>query len=264
MNNKFVKANGINIHYEEFGNGGVPLILLHGGIATLDEWKPVIPSFTSQFHIYALDSRAHGKTDNPSGKLSYRTMADDVAAFIKVLEVNRPLVCGYSDGGQIALELSMRYPGLSRALVVSAAWYKFSEAYVNSLKSWRIERPGEFDFEWLEEAYPHFVEEWKMDHGNDPEYWRSLLLQISELWLTPLNYTEADFKQITDPVLILIGDRDGMIPLSDATEMYQMIETAELAVLPNTNHTGVLTNPELFIRIVLEFLKRHGKIEEGK
>jgi pimeloyl-ACP methyl ester carboxylesterase len=264
MSKKFVKANGINIHYEEYGDGDIPLILLHGGTGTLEEWKPLIPSFASHFHMYALDSRAHGKTDNPPGKLSYRTMADDVAAFIKVLDLNHPLACGYSDGGQIALELAMRYPGLSQALVVGATWYKFSETYVNSLKSWRIERPGEFDFDWIEETYPHFVEEWKTHHGLDPEYWRSLLLQISELWLTPLNYTEADFQQITDPILIIIGDRDGMIPLSNATEMYQMIETAELAVLPNTNHMGVLTNPEPFIRIVSDFLTRHGKIEEGK
>ena len=86
-------------------------------------------------------------------------------------------------------------------------------------------------------------------------------MQISDLWLTPLNYTEADFKQITDPVLILIGDRDGMIPLSDATEMYRLIPGAELAVLPNADHMGVLTNPETFIHILLEFFKRQSKVE---
>ena len=261
MNGKFVQANGINIHYEEFGSG-VPLIALHGGTGTIEEWGALAPSFESRFHIYALDSRAHGKTENPSGKLSYRTMANDVAAFIKALNIPHPLVCGYSDGGQIALELAMRYPGLTRALVVGAAWYKFSEAYVNALKGWKIERPGEFDFDWIQENFPHFVEEWKTHHHPEiPDYWKSLLLQISELWLTPLNYTESDFKQIADPVLILIGDRDGMIPLSDAIEMYQMIPGAELAVLPNADHMGVLTNPETFIHIVLEFLTRQSKVE---
>jgi pimeloyl-ACP methyl ester carboxylesterase len=262
MNGKYVQANGISIHYEEFGSGA-PLIVLHGGSGTLEEWRPMIPSFESHFHIYALDSRAHGKTNNPTGKLSYRMMADDVAAFIKALDIPRPLVCGYSDGGQIALELAMRHPGLTRALVVGAAWYKFSEAYVNALKSWGFERPGEYDFDWVQENFPHFVEDWKTHHrqNDDPEYWKSLLLQISELWLTPLNYTEADFKQITDPVLILIGDRDGMIPLDDAIEMYQMIPKAELAVLPNMDHLGMIMNPETFIHIILEFLTRQGKAE---
>jgi pimeloyl-ACP methyl ester carboxylesterase len=262
MTDKYVQANGINIHYEEFGSGA-PLIVLHGGSGTLEEWRPMIPSFEPHFHVYALDSRAHGKTNNPTGKLSYRMMADDVAAFIKALDIPRPLVCGYSDGGQIALELAMRHPGLTRALVVGAAWYKFSDAYVNALKSWGFERPGEYDFDWVQENFPHFVEDWKTHHrqNDDPEYWKSLLLQISELWLTPLNYTEADFKQITDPVLILIGDRDGMIPLDDAIEMYQMIPKAELAVLPNMDHLGVIMNPETFIHIILEFLTRQGKAE---
>jgi pimeloyl-ACP methyl ester carboxylesterase len=126
MSDKYVQANGINIHYEEFGSG-TPLIALHGGTGTIEEWRALAPSFTSQFHIYALDSRGHGKTDNPLGKLSYHTMADDVAAFIKVLNIPRPLVCGYSDGGQIALEIAMRYPGLARALVVGATWYNVPE-----------------------------------------------------------------------------------------------------------------------------------------
>jgi pimeloyl-ACP methyl ester carboxylesterase len=190
-------------------------------------------------------------------------MADDVAAFIKVLGLSRPLVCGYSDGGQIALELAIRYPGLTRALVVGAAWYKFSESYVNGLKGWGFERPGEMDFDWLQETYPDLVEIWKTQHprDNDSDYWKSLLLQISELWLTPLNYTKADFKQIADPLLILIGDRDGMISLDNAFEMYQMIANAELAILPNADHMSVLSNPETFIHIVSGFLTRHCEAE---
>ena len=259
MSGKYIQSNGINIHYEEFGSG-IPLILIHGGTSTLDEWKPLLPTFEPHFHVYILDSRAHGKTDNPSGKLNYRMMADDVAAFIKALEIPRPLVCGYSDGGQVALELAMRYPGLTRALVIGAAWYKFSEAYVNALKGWGFERPGEYDFDWVQANFPHFVEEWKAKHHpGEPEYWKTLLLQISELWLTPLNYTEDEFKQVNDPTLILIGDRDGMIPLSDATEMYQMIPDAELAVIPNADHLGVVTDPETFIHIVLKFLLRQSK-----
>lgn len=226
----------------------------------------MIPSFEPHFHIYALDSRGHGKTDNPVGKLSYSTMADDVAAFVRALEIPHPLVCGYSDGGQIALELAMRHPGLARALVVGAAWYLFSEEYVNALKTWGFEKRGEYNFEWVEANYPFFVEDWKKSHyrDGDPDYWKKLTLQLSDMWLTPHDYNESDFKRITDPLLVIIGDRDGMIPLDDAIGMFRMIPTAELAVLPNADHMGALTNPEPFIRTVLEFLRRHGKDEEGK
>ena len=257
---QYVQANGLRIHYKEYGSG-VPLILLHGGTSTLEEWQAHISSFTPSFHVFTPDSRAHGKTDNPAGRLNYRTMADDLAAFIQELGLVRPLVCGYSDGGQIALDLAIHHPGLARALVIGAAWYKFSESYVNGLKSWGFERPGEVNFDWLQQTYPSFVRMWKIQHARegDPDYWKSVLLQISDLWQTPLNYTEADFKKIADPVMIIIGDRDGMIPLGDAIEMYQMIPNAELAVLPNADHLGVVMNPGIFIHIVSDFLKRHGK-----
>jgi pimeloyl-ACP methyl ester carboxylesterase len=262
MSDKYIKANGINIHYEEFGNGA-PLILLHGGSGTLDEWKPLMPAFEPHFHIYALDSRGHGKTDNPSGKLSYRMMADDVAAFIRELGIPHPLVCGYSDGGQIAIELAMRHPGLARALVAGAVWFRFSEQYVSSLKNWGVEKRGEYDFDWVQANFPQFVEYWKTSHhrDDDPDYWKSLTLQLADLWLTPLDYTEADFKLATDPILILIGDRDGMIPLDDAIEMYRLIPNAELAILPNADHMSVLASPETFIHVVSEFLLRQSQVE---
>jgi pimeloyl-ACP methyl ester carboxylesterase len=258
MQEKFVQVNELNIHYAEAGSGA-PLVLLHGGSSTLGEWQAHIPTFAERYHVFALDSRGHGKTDNPAGKLSYRMLGEDVAAFIEMLELPRPFVCGYSDGGQIALELAVRRPGLTRGLMVGAAWYKFTEEYVNSLKMWGIERPGEMDFEWLESNFAGFVKGWRADHHreDDPNYWQKLLLQISEMWLTPLDYTEADFQQITEPVLLLIGDRDGMIPLEQAFEMYCMIPGAELAVLPNADHMGAIMNSGLLIQIMQEFLERH-------
>ena len=124
-----------------------------------------------------------------------------------------------------------------------------------------IERPGEYDFEWVQENFSKQIAIWKTQHrqNDDPEYWKSLLLQLSVLFLTPLNYTDDDFKKITDSVLIIIGDRDGAVPLNDSIEMYQMIENAELAVLPNADHLRVIAEPDAFIHTVLDFLTRHSK-----
>jgi pimeloyl-ACP methyl ester carboxylesterase len=104
----YIEANGLRVYYEVCGEGE-PLLLIHGGTATSQSWTSHLPAFTEHFRVFAPDSRGHGRTDNP---------ADDVAALIKALGLQRPLVLGYSDGGQIALELGMRYPGLARALVL--------------------------------------------------------------------------------------------------------------------------------------------------
>jgi pimeloyl-ACP methyl ester carboxylesterase len=116
----YVNANGLDVYYEEV-DAGAPLILLHGGTVTSARWQPQLPAFARHFRVITPDSRGHGRTNNPAGVLSYRLMADDMAALVQALGLDAPLICGYSDGGQIALEIGMRYPDLAAALVVGGA-----------------------------------------------------------------------------------------------------------------------------------------------
>ena len=125
----YVSANGLHVYYDEYGQGE-PLILLHGGTLSSQMWQAQIPTFSAHFRVLIPDSRGHGRTDNPSGTFSYRLLADDFAAFVEAFGLHRPLIYGYSDGGQIALELGMRYPTLAQALVVCAAHFGFRRAPV--------------------------------------------------------------------------------------------------------------------------------------
>jgi pimeloyl-ACP methyl ester carboxylesterase len=252
----YINLNGLNIYYEDYGSG-VPLILLHGGTSTSQTWQPFLPLFTPQFRVITPDSRAHGRTDNPSGVLSYHQMADDVAGLIQALNLEKPLVFGYSDGGQVALELGMHYPGLCTALVVGAAWYKFSDTYLDTMYLAGFESPGGVNFEHIQRDSPDWVDEMKHDHVSspDPDYWKTLLKQISALWWTPLDYTIDDFLKISEPTLVLLGDRDGIVELQQAVEMYQLIPNAELFVIPHADHFTAKT--ELSMRIVEDFLLRH-------
>lgn len=256
----YIQANGLNVYYEEYG-GGKPLILLHGGTETSQMWQPFLSSLVPHFRVITPDCRGHGKTNNPNAELSYRLMADDIVAFIHALNLGQPLLFGYSDGGQIALEIGMRYPGLTAALVVGAAWYKFSETYVNALMSFGFEGSGVVNIEKLQGYSPEWVSFLKTAHtrSDDPDYWQTLLTQISTMWWQPLNYTAEDFDKITEPTLILIGDRDEGIEIEQAVEMYQLIPNAELAVLPNTTHFSALGR--LSMNIVLDFLMRHTTAE---
>jgi pimeloyl-ACP methyl ester carboxylesterase len=252
----FIQVNGLELYYEEYGSG-TPLILLHGGTSTSQTWQPILPFFVPHFRVIAPDSRAHGRTNNPSGLLSYRQMADDVAGLIEALNLTKPLVCGYSDGGQVALELGMQHPGLCRALVIGAAWYKFSNSYLDTMYSAGFESPGGVNFERIQRDSPDWVEEMKHDHISSPDldYWKKLLKQISTLWWTPLDYTIDDFLKISEPSLIMLGDRDGIVELQQAVDMYQMIPQAELFVIPHADHFTAKT--ETTMRIVDDFLLRH-------
>ena len=257
-----VAANGLEIYYDEYGSGA-PLLLLHGGTLTAHSWQDHAPLFAQHFRVIAPDSRGHGRTHNPTGELSYRLMADDLAAFVQALHLEQPFICGFSDGGQIALEFGMHYPGLAKGLVVCGAFYTFSEGYRAVLHEWGIEGPGQVDFAKVEQNMAGLVEGWKTEHAplGRPDYWRTLLQSISKMWWTPLDYTTVDFQKITAATQILLGDRDSLIPVEQAVDMYRLIPNAELAILPKADHGGTVygasgPNP-FFVSTVLDFLLRH-------
>jgi pimeloyl-ACP methyl ester carboxylesterase len=255
----FIQANGLNIYYQEVGTGE-PLILLHGGTATGDSWEDYIGAFARHFRVLVLDWRGHGKTDNPTGEFSYRLVTDDIVAFIEALGLNKPFICGYSDGGQIALDLGIRYRDLAEALVIGAATYKFKEPYYEHLRGMGFEALGRVDTVKMGQGWTDYLKE--VHPRNDtPDYWNMLVNQISHMWWQPLGYSDEDLKTVTAPSLIILGDRDGFVlDVEQAVEMYRLMPNAELAVIPEANHLN--TMGELFGKIVLDFLLRHSTSAE--
>jgi pimeloyl-ACP methyl ester carboxylesterase len=156
----------------------------------------------------------------------------------------------------------MRHPALTGALVVGAAWYKFSQIYLDSLKAAGFESPGKVNIEKIQSEAPEWVEELKKDHthSDDPDYWQVFLKQISAMWWKPLDYAVEDFHKVITPVLILLGDRDGSVELEQAVDMYHFIPKAELAIIPNATHFTAVN--ELSMKIVLDFLLRYSSQDE--
>jgi pimeloyl-ACP methyl ester carboxylesterase len=254
----YIEANGLDVYYEHYGEGE-PLLLVHGGTATSQSWASHLPAFTEHFEVFTPDSRGHGRTDNPTGELGYSEMADDLASLIDALGLQRPLVLGYSDGGQIALELGLRYPGLARALVLGGTQFRFSEAYLEAVRSllW-ITEGEELDPEKLEREQPDWVAYLREVHGHvyGPEYWKAYVKQIAALWLKPLRYTPEDIAAVTDPVLLLAGDRDGVCT-EESIELFSVLPNAELAVAPASDHGFIEAKAGLFDALALDFLMRH-------
>ena len=186
-------------------------------------------------------------------------MADDLAAFVHNLGLHRPLIYGYSDGGQIALEVAMRYPQLAQAVIVGGAWFKFSDTYRSMIQSlFGDAATPDVDLNALEANLGEYMTQLRRAHAPvyGEGYLHELLTHIKALFLTPLHYTAVDFQQISIPTLIVVGDRDEAIPVEEAVEMYRLIPTAELCVAPNANHMQA-GGAEIVTQSVLEFLTRH-------
>jgi pimeloyl-ACP methyl ester carboxylesterase len=254
---KSVEVNGIKMYYEEYGSG-YPLILIHGGISSIQMWEKQLPVFSKHFRVIAVDCRGQGKTTNPGGKFHYKLMADDFAALLKELKLDQVLLCGWSDGGQIGLEMGLHYPELVKAMVLGGTMINQTKEMIDEFKELGIEGAGQVDFEKLEKTLDWLVKLLKEQtaiHGED--YWKTLLLNISEMWFDPAEFPEEKVKDIQTPSLILLGDRDDYIPIFEATEMYRLMTNSELAIIPNGNHDCYITQKEVFKQLVINyFLKQ--------
>jgi pimeloyl-ACP methyl ester carboxylesterase len=245
----YVDVNGLHMYYEDRGKG-VPLILVHGGLLTGSlGWGDLRRRFAQHFRVITPDCRGCGRTDNPQNRVDYRVMADDVVALAKALDLVNPIVGGWSDGGQVALEIGIRHPDFAKALVVGAAQHKLSQKTKEGLLSVRA---------WLE-SEPELTALLRDAHSHvyGSEYWETFVNWQIQMWTDSSNYPQDDIKQIKVPTLLIMGDKDEAVPLETQIEMLELLPQAELAIIPNMTHMNYVDErSEIVFTVMMDFLKR--------
>lgn len=266
-----VRAGSIDIHYVEPG-AGEQLLLLHGGVvSTSHVWagNPFayvshMETLAQHFRVIAPDARGAGRTINPDGSSSFTQLADDVAALIDVLGLDRPLVCGFSEGGTTATIVGIRHPESVRA-IVNHAGYDLFNPEAPSFQMMRQMMGGSPD---AQKADPDAVERFfgqsdeiratfelmQADLGGarGPGSWRTYIADLFDRCSRSPGVTFDDLRGITAPTLILTGDRDHFCSVEEGATAYRMLEHGELVILPNHGH--VITPAA--IAVALEFLRR--------
>jgi pimeloyl-ACP methyl ester carboxylesterase len=258
---RVVDVNGAALYYEEHGDGA-PLILIHGGLGSSSQWNPVLPELAGSFRVITPDSRGHGRSSNPAGELSYARIADDIAALIAALGVERPVVGGWSDGGQVTLELGARHPGAAGALIVGAACPNFDAGGLREAHRALLgaDKTGVPDLAHLETQLGGSADEIKAMHPGGAEQWRRLVRETAPMWLDYKGLRPNQLHAIDAPVLVLAGDRDELIPLDCPVSLYRALPTAELAICPSLSHDGPTPGrAPVFASLIRDFARRHAK-----
>jgi pimeloyl-ACP methyl ester carboxylesterase len=240
-----IPVGDITVSYAEWGSGR-PLVLLHGGLSAGREWAPLAARLSSRYRVIAPDARGHGHSTRTDQPLSYGLLADDVAAFIGALDLSDPIVLGWSDGGQVTLELAVRHPALAGALIVGGALPDYVGSGLRERSRALLEAPDEPEAEG---------DEMRAAHAD----WDGLFEQTKGMWLGYEGISTTDLAAIAVPMLVLAADRDELVHLEQSVALYRTLTNAELAVCPATTHEAIATEgrADIVASAIDDFCRRH-------
>src|SRR6266567_4542767 len=258
---QYAKVNGLNLYYETHG-AGRPLILLHGGLMSNKTFGPVLPQLAERHQVIAPDLQGHGRTADIDRPIDVRLMADDIAALIDHLGLEKPDLVGYSLGGGVALHTAAKYPAKVRRLAMASANIRPDAIYAEMRA-----QQGQVNAAAIEFMKDTPMYQLYQRVAPRPQDFPRLLDKIGESMSKDYDFTE-EVRSLRVPTLIVAGDAD-MAPPSHYVEIFNLLDGGlrdggwmgegrpkgghALAILPGVTHYNIFSSP-LFASATLAFL----------
>ena len=244
-------VNGLAMYYEVHGTGH-PLVLLHGGLLSIElSFGAMIPSLAASQRVIAVELQGHGRTADIDREPSIPAMADDVVALLDHLGIAGADVFGFSLGGLVALELAVRHPERADRLVLASAHHG-PDGYHDDIGD-PAENPGSVRMPTADE-FAQMREEY-VRLAPDPGHFDAFAEKLGTVVHTHPGWLPDDLRRVSAPTLVVIGDTD-FVRIEHATEMFDLIPDAQLAVIPATRHTEVTGRTEVDLPMVKRYLAR--------
>lgn len=252
----YAPIDGLDMYYEVHGTGR-PLVLVPGGLMTIEMMGQLVPSLAETRQVVATELQGHGHTADIGRPLTYEQMADDVASLVRYLGFERADLLGFSMGGVVALRTALSHPDVVRKLVsVSANYTSFGEY------------PEIRELEATFDAESPVLARNRQAYANaapTPSDWTALVDKMRDLLTGEAFDWTGAVAAMRVPTLVVVGDADVVSP-AHALKMFALLggataETAmgrpsiaQLAVLPGTTHFTILQQAELLGAMVNGFL----------
>lgn len=247
----YAAVNGLKLYYEIHG-AGEPLVLLHGGLGSTEMVGDVLHALSKTRRVIAADLQAHGRTGDIDRPISYEGLADDIAALLKHLSIEKADVMGYSLGAGTALQTTIRHPAAVRKLVVVSAVFKRDGWYPEILAA--MAQMGPAVAEQLKQAPLYQV---YSRIAPKPEHWPVLVTKMGDLLRKEYDWSK-EVAGIKAPTMLVFGDADSVHP-EHAVEFFKLlgggkkdggwdnsgISNARLAILPGVTHYNIFSSPAL-------------------
>lgn len=257
--------NGLSLYHEVYGELGKsevsPLLIVPGAFMGTDSMASWVSAFAAERTVIIFDQQGHGRTPDTSRTMSYEQFADDAAALLRALKVERADVMGYSQGGGVALQLALRHPALVDKLVSLSATYRQDGWYPSVLEAIGNIGVEVFAGTPIEKSFE--------EHTPDAAAFGDYLEKMKVLNIDDQNISDAQMRSISAKTMVIIGDADGVKPEhalamfelrgggdeeAAASGMLQKIPVARLVILPATSHIGISGESAVLVPMVSAFL----------
>src|SRR5260370_17061981 len=239
----YAQVNGLQLYYQRPGSGR-PLVLLHGGLLTIDlNFGPLLAPLAASRQVIAVELQGHGRTADTNRPMTIEALADDVVALLDHLGIALADLFGFSLGGLVACAVAVAAPArVGKLIVASADPHRPPGRESAPLGEDRL--PTATDFQAMRDAYDAVAPE--------PAHFDELAAKTSALVHQFPGWT-GELRALRTPTLLIFGDRD-LSPLPDVVELFELLPNAQLAVLPPTTHVGLTRLPGELLALIMPFL----------
>jgi 3-oxoadipate enol-lactonase len=263
-----VSANGISINYDVQGTGE-PVILIPYLAADHACYAFQIAEYAKHFRCISIDPRGAGETDKPAGSYSTELVADDVAAFMQAIGIDRAHVAGMSLGAAVGMWLGAKYPERVLSLSLHSAWTRTDPFVRTIVESWQVLAKalgsvqemvilGIFPWCFTPELYaskPEYIESLSAFVRSRPAQPVDAFLRQSEAVLR--HDIQSQMGRIIAPTLLTFGRHDVVTSLRFADPIRANLRDVELVIFEDCAHAALYQSVEEFNRKTLAFLQRH-------
>jgi pimeloyl-ACP methyl ester carboxylesterase len=245
----YVDVNGVHMYVETYGDG-TPLVLLHGGLLTIDlNFASLIPTLAQRHRVIGVELQGHGRTADIDRPITPAALAGDVVGMLDQLGIDRAHVLGHSMGAAVALELAVNHGDRVRSVVAASASVRPDGMHEDLTDPERMatstRMPTPQDFADFTEAYRRL--------SPHPDHFEEFMGRLSSSNADLQGWSDEQLAGISAPTLLVIGDRD-FTTVEHAALMLRLIPGSQLAVLPDTTHMQVTRRADLLLSMLGRFL----------
>ena len=266
--NAYINALGVNIHYQDTGpsKNPIPILFLHGFGASLQTWDTWSQSLSNEYRVISVDLPGFGLTgEDPSGIYTDERSVEVLEAFLKTLQISKVVLVGNSMGGKFAWQFTARYPNQVAKLVLISP-----DGYASP----GIEYGKKTEIPAIAQLYRYFFSKTFLAMNLEPAYANpktlndDLVNRYYDLMLAPgvrgailarmqqtvLKDPVPSLTNIQVPTLLIWGEKDAFIPISNSNDYLKVMPNVKRVSLPNIGHLPQEEQPTIGLAALKEFL----------